>query len=60
MTPGGKVVGLKPSSHSCFYYENDQFVVTVYSRDKKRLRLAEINAALDVAKARLVERMRGK
>jgi hypothetical protein len=58
MTPKTNVVALKPSSHSCFYYETDNLVVSVYSRNKKKLRLHEINAALDIAKADLVERMR--
>ena len=56
----GKIAILKPASHSCFCYESDEFIVTVYSRGKKSLRLYEVNAALDVAKAKLIERMRGK
>lgn len=55
-----KIRLLKPASHSCFYYESEETIVTVYSKEKKILRLNEINAAIDVAKSYLVERMRGK
>jgi hypothetical protein len=55
-----KVVGLRPSSHSCFYFETDNTIVTVYNKEKKRMRLYEINAALDIAKNNVVNRMRGK
>lgn len=55
-----KITPLKPSSHSCFYYETEHTIVTVYSKQKQKLRLFEINAAIDVAKAHLVDRMRDK
>lgn len=54
------VLKLKKSSHSCFYYETMNQIVTVYSKEKKTLRLCEINAALDLAKAKIVDRMRGE
>ena len=54
------VVALKPSSHSCFWYETGEIVVSVYSKQKERLTLGEINAAIDIAKSQVVDRMRRK
>lgn len=55
-----KIRALKPSSHSCFYYEAEDTIVTVYNKEKKTMRLHEVNAAIDMAKSYLVDRMRGK
>jgi hypothetical protein len=52
-----KILKLKKSSHSCFYEETDHMIVTVYSKTKKKLRLYEINTALDIAKAKVIDRM---
>lgn len=59
MTDPTKIVRLKPWSHSCYYYETENTIVTVYNKEKKSMRLYEINAAIDMAKANLVDRMRG-
>ena len=45
--------------HSCFCYEDDDVCITVYSKKKKRMRRYEINTHLDVAKAALMEKIRG-
>lgn len=60
MKKSAKIVALKPSSHSCFWYEDDDVIVSVYSRHKKKMRKYEINTHLDLAKAHLIETIRGK
>lgn len=52
-----KILKLKQSSHSCFYEDCGSLIVTVYSKTQKKLRLYEINAALDIAKMIIVRRM---
>lgn len=46
--------------HSCFCYEDDAVCVTVWSKKKKRMRRYEVNAMLDLAKADLMDTIRGK
>lgn len=45
--------------HSCFCYEDEDVVVTVYSKRKKRMRAFEVNTYLDLAKAKIIDRIRG-
>lgn len=47
--------------HSCFTYESDHdgVLVTVWSKHKKTMRSCEVNMWLDLAKASLLEKLRG-
>lgn len=42
--------------HSCFIYEDDDVVVTVYSKTKEEMMKSEVNWYLDAAKANLLEK----
>lgn len=48
------------SQHSCFCYEDDGLTVTVYHKNKKSMRRYEVNTALDLAKAHLMDKIQGK
>lgn len=54
-----KIIEVLDPQHSCFVYESkvDGVVVTVWSKQKKRMRRFEVNAWLDLAKAELIEKM---
>jgi hypothetical protein len=55
----GPVLKLR-AQHACFVSEQEDMVVTVYSRSKKSLNCGAVNWALDMAKAELHERARAR
>lgn len=48
------------TQHSCFCYEDEDICITIYSKRKKRMRRYELYTILDIAKAELMEKIRGR